>query len=554
MDDPEQKNKLSGAPEIEGIEVIELLGRGGMSCVYKARQTALDRIVALKVLLSLEGDDALKRFQKEAKITSLLKHPNIIETYSFGVSKDGKPYLILEYLEGMSLQEKLKAGGALSLQSFKNVFLPVLSALSYTHEDGLIHRDIKPANVFLAKDGSGGQTVKLLDFGIARADLEAGAETSQLTKSGAVLGTPAYMSPEQCQAKPLDGRSDLYSLSCVMYESLCNEAPFTGDSPLEVMHKHCMAPAPLVSDLSRKIDIRKELAALVLSGLAKEPVNRPQTASEFAKSLNEVLDAITLDKAPSLKEARKKNKLSFLTLLLVFVALVVSGLSFYLARPKTDLASQVVIQDSVAMRSKSTLRLLQEADPAPQKEDQYAAEIKKSAGVKTFAEEAASFKPLSPHEKEKRLLHVSYVAEKRLEPQYKFAAISKLCELYDGQLNDLAKLNKQLDAAKQVLLESPELKQKIGLKNSIGLGQAIGLCAAKCHEHERFNEEEFFLERAFNILRADKRNLYSAASYMQTLSDIGIRYSAVLRHNGKVSEAAEVEAQLKSTLAQIPAQ
>ena len=293
------------APEIETIEILELLGKGGMSLVYKARQKDLERIVAVKVLskMAVRGEDRIKRFQKEARLTSTLEHPNIVKTISFGVSKDGQPYLVMEYLEGLSLADDLKQNGRLKLQKFKDVFLPALSAIGQAHQAGLIHRDIKPGNIMICKNDTGAETVKLVDFGIAKVLGEGETEVQQLTKTGAVLGSPNYMSPEQCQGKTLDGRSDLYSMACVMYETLSGEPPFSGDSLLEVMQKHSAEPPPTVSDLSRKIDIRKELAKVTLWGLAKDPAARPQTASEFARKLNEVLERITLDKVPRLKKS-----------------------------------------------------------------------------------------------------------------------------------------------------------------------------------------------------------------------------------------------------------
>ena len=303
MNDRESPNNIAAAPEIESIEIIELLGQGGMSLVYKARQKELDRIVAVKVLskLAVRGEDGIKRFQKEAKLTSTLDHPNIVKTISFGVSNDGQPYLVMEYLEGLSLADDLKQNGRLKLQKFKDVFLPALSALNQAHQSGLVHRDIKPGNIMICRSGTNADIVKLVDFGIAKVFGEGASGTQNLTKSGAVLGSPTYMSPEQCLGKPLDGRSDLYSMACVMYETLSGEPPFSGESSLDVMQKHSVEPPPTVSDLSRKIDIRKELAKVTLWGLAKDPAARPQTASEFAIRLNEVLERITLDKVPRLK-------------------------------------------------------------------------------------------------------------------------------------------------------------------------------------------------------------------------------------------------------------
>ena len=308
-----------------------------MSFVYKARQKQLDRIVAVKVLskLAVRGEDGIKRFQKEAKLTSTLDHPNIVKTIAFGVSGDEQPYLIMEYLEGLSLADDLKQNGRFKLQKFKDVFLPALSALNQAHQAGLVHRDIKPGNIMICRSGTSAEIVKLVDFGIAKVFGEVASDTQNLTKSGAVLGSPTYMSPEQCLGKPLDGRSDLYSMACVMYETLSGEPPFSGESSLDVMQKHSVKPPPTVSDLSRKIDIRKELAKATLWGLAKDPAARPQTASEFARKLNEVLERITLDKVPRLKKSAAASSRTLaqqpLTIVLVLLcALMICGELFML--------------------------------------------------------------------------------------------------------------------------------------------------------------------------------------------------------------------------------
>lgn len=286
-------------PIIEGIEIIDLLGKGGMSLVYKAKQTTLERLVAVKVLAKISDDDRIKRFSQEAKLTSSLNHPNIVKTISFGISQDHQPYLVMEYLDGHSLADELKQNGRLRLDRFRDIFLPLLSALRQAHEAGLVHRDIKPGNIMICKGNSGDVPI-LVDFGIAKI-YGSESETPSLTKSHAVIGSPSYMSPEQCAGQPLDGRSDLYSLACVMYESLSGELPFSGDSPLEIMQKHCSLAPPTVSEFSKKIDIRKELADVTLWGLNKDPAKRPQTAAEFASKLSNVLEKITLDKVPLLR-------------------------------------------------------------------------------------------------------------------------------------------------------------------------------------------------------------------------------------------------------------
>ena len=311
-------------PDIEQIEILELIGSGGVALVYKARQMNIDRIVAVKVLAksAIADEVSLRRFQQEAKLSSMVSHPNIATIISFGISREGSPYLVMEYLPGKTLAQELSSVGRLSLKQFRDVFLPVLSALSAAHQAGMIHRDIKPSNIMLYET-DGFESVKLLDFGIAKS-IDGGA-AQNLTKTGMLLGSPPYMSPEQCNGLPIDSRSDLYSLSCVMYEALVGQAPFSAGSALEIMHKHSMEAPPTVAELLRKIEIDHSLASAILSGLAKDPSARPQSAQVLFNKIRPILDQISLAEIPRLKGS--KNTGFFDHKLKIFVA---AGLIFCL--------------------------------------------------------------------------------------------------------------------------------------------------------------------------------------------------------------------------------
>lgn len=304
-------------PDIEGIEIIELLGKGGMSLVYKARQTQLDRIVAIKILLpdSALEPESIKRFQNEARLTGSLNHANIVKTISFGISREGKPYLVMEYLQGVSLADEFKKGTPLTPKKFRDVFLPALSALACAHEKGLTHRDIKPANIMICQDEAGLEQVKLVDFGIAKFLGGQSDGGGGLTRPGAVLGTPSYMSPEQCLGQQIDARSDLYSLACVMYEALCGRPPFAGDSALQVMQKHCNEPVSELHYQGSEIPVERELAEVIVQALSKEPPARPQSATAFAHSISAALEGATLDKVPGICRSRKAAKAPLIFLL-----------------------------------------------------------------------------------------------------------------------------------------------------------------------------------------------------------------------------------------------
>ncbi|NUS12402.1 MAG: protein kinase [Streptomyces sp.] len=259
----ENGDVLAGRYRLERV-----LGRGGMGAVWQGRdETVLDRDVAVKVLHETSADPtAVRRFQKEAATLAGLQHPGITVVHDAG-SHEGHLFLVMELLHGADLARlAARHPQGLPLDTVLGLSRQTAEALAAAHGRGVIHRDLKPANLFLQDDGR----VKICDFGIARGT----DTTSTLTESGRVVGTPAYMSPEQCQDLPLDTRSDLYSLGCVMYELLTGEPPFTPRQPLyALLRQHAEVPAPPVAD--RRPDIPGRLADLVTSLLAKSPRDRP---------------------------------------------------------------------------------------------------------------------------------------------------------------------------------------------------------------------------------------------------------------------------------------
>lgn len=300
-----------------------------MSLVYKAKQIQLERIVAVKVLstVAVSGENNSLRFQSESKLTASLNHPNIVKTYGAGLTQDDEPYLLLEFIDGYSLAAELKKGGSLSYGRFAEIFIPLLSALNYAHESGLVHRDIKPGNIMLCRTPDGAETAKLVDFGIAKICSEVAEHSQNITQTGAVVGSPLYMSPEQCQSKALDGRSDIYSISAVMYESLTGEALFSGDSDFEVMHKHSLANPPSVKELLSKFNVPERLGQVILWGLSKKKEDRPQTALELRNKLSDVLSDLTLDRSPRPVAIKQSSRLqiAFVSLLALTLAIAVSG-------------------------------------------------------------------------------------------------------------------------------------------------------------------------------------------------------------------------------------
>ncbi|WP_314171813.1 serine/threonine-protein kinase [Streptomyces winkii] len=255
---------------------LELLGRGAMGEVWRAEDTALGREVAVKLLLEqVAMDNAAERFRHEAQTAARLNHPNVVAVYDFD-EEDGRAYLVMELVPGRSLRHELAARGALDIDEVRRTGAQAAAGLAAAHAHGVVHRDVKPGNLLLTADG----TVKVADFGIARAAMEAG---SSMTTTGAVLGTGNYLAPERGMGRDAEPASDVYALGCVLYEMLCGRPPFTGD-PAAVVYQHVDQPPQHPAEL--RPDVPAALAASVLGMLAKDPAARP-TAGEAARFLTE---------------------------------------------------------------------------------------------------------------------------------------------------------------------------------------------------------------------------------------------------------------------------
>ncbi len=257
-------------------EIRRELGRGAMGVVYEGYDPLIERVVALKTIRAdqLVGDNAhdiIARFRREAQAAGRLSHPNIVSIYDFGEDA-GVWYIAMEFIKGRELKEYFEANERFTTADAVRILTQILSALGYSHKLGVIHRDIKPANIILLADGS----VKVADFGIAH------IESSELTQVGAVLGTPSYMSPEQIQGLPIDGRSDLFSVGVILYQFLTGERPFTGSSTItmrKVLEENPLPPSRF------NVQIPGAMDAVVRKALEKRADDRYQTAEEFAAAL-----------------------------------------------------------------------------------------------------------------------------------------------------------------------------------------------------------------------------------------------------------------------------
>ncbi len=263
------------------------IGRGGMGVVYQATHAVLGRQAAVKVLLAQYTRDPsiVQRFFNEARAASAIRHPGIVEIYDFGVTPTGDAYIVMELLEGESLGARLQRVGCLGERGAVVIARQIASALAAAHRVGIVHRDLKPDNVFLVPDAevTGGERVKLLDFGIAKLAID-DRQASQTT-TGLVIGTPSYMSPEQCAgSRHIDGRADLYALGCVMYRSLAGRLPFEGDIGWVIgAHQH-LAPSSLAALAP---EVTPSTVTLVERLLSKAPGDRPASGAEVVDALRE---------------------------------------------------------------------------------------------------------------------------------------------------------------------------------------------------------------------------------------------------------------------------
>jgi eukaryotic-like serine/threonine-protein kinase len=269
--------------------LVELLGEGGMARVYLAHDDVLDRYVALKVLRERYADDDsfAERFRSEARNAASLTHPGIVQVYDQGRDEDGTYYIAMEYVPGGTLKDRINARGPLDPEEAAGIAWRIAEALGAAHERGIVHRDVTSQNILL---GATGET-KVVDFGIARA-----ASSKTVTETNVVLGTAAYMSPEQVRSERVGPASDLYSLGVVLYEMLTGELPYKADDPIATAIKHLEEPPPRPKELNPAVP--EGLDALTVKLLAKNPEDRYPSAAELAEDLQRMGEALPLPTAP----------------------------------------------------------------------------------------------------------------------------------------------------------------------------------------------------------------------------------------------------------------
>ncbi|MGZ6727573.1 MAG: protein kinase domain-containing protein [Gaiellaceae bacterium] len=335
-----------GALTVGGRYRIERpLGHGGMASVYLGRDTELERPVAIKLLAeNLAGDDEFRRrFVREARLAARLSDPNIVSVYDAG-ENDGRPYIVMEHVDGETFAELLARRGRLAPDEASELAAQAASGLAHAHQAGLVHRDIKPQNLILRRDG----TVKIADFGIARA-----AETTSITMAGTVLGTAAYLAPEQAMGEEVTAAADVYSLGAVLYELLTGRPPFEFETLADLADQQGRMQITPVRELAPEVP--PELEDVVMRCLARNPAYRPASAGELARLLSggeaptQPLQRPTAVQAPARRVSGDRRKLWLalavvVALAAILLAVILAGRGSHSSSPPTTPAAPAAVQ------------------------------------------------------------------------------------------------------------------------------------------------------------------------------------------------------------------
>ncbi len=356
------------------------LGIGGMGAVYRAKRLQMGDEAAIKILNPEHAADprAVERFRREATIGASLRHPNAVTVYDFGVSQDRLIYFVMELVEGNDLRSLILQTGQMSQSVAVEILVQACAALDEAHRKNVVHRDLKPENI-LVQSTPTGQRVKILDFGIASMCDFAG---DKLTQTGGVVGTPHYMSPEQCMGEEVDGRSDIYSLGIILFEMLAGMAPFNSTTPTAIAVQQVSKTPPSLRDRNPKVS--PEVEAVVMRTLRKLPEDRPQTASALAQELLAAVKCsqpMLIDHHAAVEEAsdlsnfgsnqltRKSNALGQLAISLVFLLTIAAGFGLWRLikndRNREQLTASVVTQSDPAAAPTPQAKIDQPINPNP---------------------------------------------------------------------------------------------------------------------------------------------------------------------------------------------
>ncbi len=317
-------------------EFLSVIASGGMGTIYEARHVVLNQRVSIKMMQKERLDEKnVKRFKQEAEALAALEHPNIIHVRDYGLTENGQPYMVLDYVEGMSMSQMIQSRGPIPTAFAIEFFIQIADALDHAHERGVLHQDLKPNNIMICEPGKTAPYAKLIDFGIAKI-INGEATPAGLTNTGDILGSPAYMSPEQANGRAVDSRTDIYSLGCVMFEALTGTTPFKGTTALEVIAHKMNTKAPTIVEQSVS-EFPRGLDQIVAKCLEKEPIKRFQSMGQLREELLDVLmnsgatpPENTVDPQTAINANHAKKKIVLIVCIAIcLVTLATNGVILY---------------------------------------------------------------------------------------------------------------------------------------------------------------------------------------------------------------------------------
>jgi|AGTN01.1.fsa_nt_gi Serine/threonine protein kinase len=306
---------------VDRYQPIALLDKGASGVVYLSRDRLLGTRVAVKCLIALSAEQLIS-FQNEARANSKLTHPNIVKVLNFGATESGAPYMVMEYIHGITLKKYIEEDGVLPLPVAIGVFTQICSALSYAHGKEIFHRDLKSSNIMLVENGAYLKAY-LLDFGVAM--VKHATQEPTIVQGYSVVGTPLYMPPDQSIGRSYDQRSEIYSLGCVIFEALTGSVPFLGETALEIINMHASQQPPLLSEINEDVDYSEELQAIVSVCLEKEQDDRFQSADQLANALKELGEASDVQLAQEYQGSTKTASNAKMRFLLAGITLIMGA-------------------------------------------------------------------------------------------------------------------------------------------------------------------------------------------------------------------------------------
>jgi serine/threonine protein kinase len=387
----------AGAPIATRYELMEKIGEGGMGSVYRARQIATNRIVAIKFLSEqfIEDDVRRARFEQEARAASSLYHPNLVYILDFGCDENLRPYLVLEYIPGIGLDQMLKQKKHLNAHELIEIFCQICRGLAHVHHKGIVHRDLKPSNVMVINDEAGEVQVKIVDFGIAKQE-----RPQSITQTGELLGSPLYMSPEQAMGNQVDARSDIYSVGCMLFEAATGRAPFVGENAIATLVMRLSHDPPTFEQVAPYAGLSAELERVIMRALKRDVSQRYQTIAALQADLRELeqvhpkpsgtlqgLRTLRAQRTAAIAPNEERARAGIATAMVAILAATVLGGAYFFSQGKAKTTTVSAAKAAVTARAPQVVAQASTAKPVPKptSEDASATQVKAKEDVPVVA-------------------------------------------------------------------------------------------------------------------------------------------------------------------------